>query len=131
LIQDPEIHLEEWILDQWYAYKQMDAIEKWKTENPQAAIKTTEAKDALQALVNYLDRTGSDTLTASTRLLIAPGYKFRIVDALLTNFHQPNSTLLLLVSAFLGGEEWKRIYSFALNHQFRFLSYGDSSLLVP
>lgn len=131
LIQDPEVHLEEWILDQWYAYKQMDAIEKPETENQKTAIKILEAKDALQALVDYLDRTGSDTFTASTRLLIAPGYTFRIVNALLTNFHQPNSTLLLLVSSFLGGEEWKKIYSFALSHQFRFLSYGDSSLLIP
>jgi len=63
--------------------------------------------------------------------LIAPGFRFRVVNAMITNFHQPNSTLLLLVSAFLGGDEWKRVYNHALNNKFRFLSYGDSSLLVP
>jgi S-adenosylmethionine:tRNA-ribosyltransferase-isomerase (queuine synthetase) len=130
LIQNPEVHLEEWILDQWYAYKQMDAIKKRPTEKMKE-IKVVETKEALQALIRYLDKTGSDTFTASTRLLIAPGFEFHVVNALLTNFHQPNSTLLLLVSAFLGGEEWKKIYDFALSHQFRFLSYGDSSLLVP
>jgi S-adenosylmethionine:tRNA ribosyltransferase-isomerase len=116
LIKSPEIHPDEWTLDQWYAYKQMNAIE---------------TKDALQALIRYMDQNGLEVFTASTRLLIAPGFEFHIVDAMLTNFHQPNSTLLLLVSAFLGGDEWKKIYEYALNHQFRFLSYGDSSLLVP
>lgn len=125
LIRSPEIHPDEWTLDQWYAYKQMTAIES--APNP---VKI-ETSDALQALIKYLDQNGLDVFTASTRLLIAPGFRFHIVNAMLTNFHQPNSTLLLLVSAFLGGEEWKKIYDYALNHQFRFLSYGDSSLLVP
>jgi S-adenosylmethionine:tRNA ribosyltransferase-isomerase len=61
--------------------------------------------------------------------MIAPGYKFRIIDGIITNFHQPQSTLLLLISAFLKGD-WKRVYNYALEHDFRFLSYGDSSLLI-
>jgi S-adenosylmethionine:tRNA ribosyltransferase-isomerase len=124
LIRSPEIHPDEWTLDQWYAYQQMTAIE---TSPHDIRIET---KDALQALVKYLDQNGLDIFTASTRLLIAPGFEFHVVNAMLTNFHQPNSTLLLLVSAFLGGDEWKKIYNHAINHQFRFLSYGDSSLLV-
>ncbi len=89
---------------------------------------TTEA--ALQALLTYLDTTGSEALEASTRLLIAPGYRFRLVQGLITNFHQPESTLLLLVAALLG-PDWRAVYDHALAHGYRFLSYGDSSLLLP
>ena len=85
-------------------------------------------KDALQAIVDYLEATGQETLHAETQIMIKPGYTFRIVDQLITNFHQPQSTLLLLVSAFVGGD-WKTIYEYALSHDFRFLSYGDSSIL--
>lgn len=84
--------------------------------------------DALQAILDYLDKTGQQTLHAETQIMIKPGYTFRIVDQLITNFHQPQSTLLLLVSAFVGGD-WKTIYDYALSHDFRFLSYGDSSIL--
>ncbi|MBR1808613.1 MAG: S-adenosylmethionine:tRNA ribosyltransferase-isomerase [Paludibacteraceae bacterium] len=84
--------------------------------------------EALRNIIDYLDRTGQQVLHAETQIMIKPGYKFRIVDMLLTNFHQPKSTLLLLVSAFVG-EDWKKIYTFALDNGFRFLSYGDSSLL--
>jgi len=84
--------------------------------------------DALQAILDYLDRIGQTTLHAETQIMIKPGYTFRIVDQLITNFHQPQSTLLLLVSAFVGGD-WKTIYDYALSHDFRFLSYGDSSIL--
>lgn len=84
--------------------------------------------EALKALVDYLDRTGSDSLKLGTRIIIVPGFRFRLVDLLVTNFHQPQSTLLLLISAFVGGD-WRRIYRYALSHDFRFLSYGDSSLL--
>lgn len=86
-------------------------------------------KEALQAIVDYLDATGQQTLHAATQIMIKPGYQFRIVDQLITNFHQPQSTLLLLVSAFVGGD-WKTIYDYALGHDFRFLSYGDSSILT-
>lgn len=84
--------------------------------------------ESLQALLDYLDRTGQQTLHAETQIMIEPGYSFRIVDQLITNFHQPKSTLLLLVSAFVGGD-WHTIYDYALSHDFRFLSYGDSSIL--
>ena len=86
------------------------------------------AKEALQALLEWMDETGQETLHASTQIMIKPGYEFKIVDQLITNFHQPKSTLLLLVSAFVGGD-WKTIYDYALSHDFRFLSYGDSSIL--
>jgi len=84
--------------------------------------------EALQALVDYLDSKGLDELKIGTRIIIVPGFRFRIVDALVTNFHQPQSTLLLLISAFVGGD-WHTIYDHALAGGYRFLSYGDSSLL--
>lgn len=87
-------------------------------------------KKALQNIVDYLKRNNSDVLMTSTQIMIAPGYKFRIVKGIVTNFHQPQSTLLLLVSCFVNGE-WKKIYDYALENDFRFLSYGDSSLLLP
>ena len=83
---------------------------------------------ALQAIVDYLEQTGQDTLHAETQIMIKPGYTFHVVDQLITNFHQPKSTLLLLVSAFVGGD-WHTIYDYALANDFRFLSYGDSSIL--
>lgn len=85
-------------------------------------------QEALQALVDYLDRSGRDALVAGTRIIIVPGFRFRLTDLLVTNFHQPESTLILLVSAFVNGD-WRKIYDYALEHGFRFLSYGDSSLL--
>ena len=89
---------------------------------------TLSTREALQAIVDYLDATDQDTLHAETQIMIKPGYVFRVVDQLITNFHQPKSTLLLLVSAFVGGD-WHTIYDYALSHDFRFLSYGDSSIL--
>jgi len=85
--------------------------------------------EALQAIVEYLDHTNQEILHAETQIMIKPGYVFRVVDQLITNFHQPKSTLLLLVSAFVGGD-WHTIYDYALSHNFRFLSYGDSSILT-
>ena len=90
----------------------------------------TPATAALQAIADYLDRHHMETLHTSTQIIIAPGYDYKIVKAMVTNFHQPQSTLLLLVSAFVNGD-WRRIYDYALAHDFRFLSYGDSSLLIP
>ena len=89
---------------------------------------TLSTREALQAIVDYLDATGQDVLHAETQIMIKPGYQFRVVDKLITNFHQPKSTLLLLVSAFVSGD-WHTIYDYALAHDFRFLSYGDSSIL--
>ena len=85
---------------------------------------------ALQQLLDYMNQGGLDILHASTQIIIAPGYRFHIVERMVTNFHQPQSTLLLLVSAFVHGD-WRKIYDYALSHDFRFLSYGDSSLLIP
>lgn len=87
---------------------------------------TTE--ESLAAIVKYLDDNNLPALVAGTRIIIVPGFTFRIVSRLVTNFHQPESTLILLVSAFVGGD-WRTIYDYALSHGFRFLSYGDSSLL--
>ena len=76
-----------------------------------------------------MDENGTDMIEASTSLMIIPGYRFRMTDGMITNFHLPRSSLLLLVSAWTGSK-WKEIYDFALTHDFRFLSYGDSSLLI-
>ena len=85
-------------------------------------------EEALDAVIGYLDSQGLDELKIGTRIIIVPGYRFRVVDILVTNFHQPKSTLLLLISAFVDGD-WRKIYDYALSHDFRFLSYGDSSVL--
>ena len=89
---------------------------------------TLSTREALQSLLDWMDATGQETLHAETQIMIKPGYTFHVVDQLITNFHQPQSTLLLLVSAFVGGD-WHTIYDYALSHDFRFLSYGDSSIL--
>ncbi|MBI5540929.1 MAG: S-adenosylmethionine:tRNA ribosyltransferase-isomerase [Bacteroidia bacterium] len=90
----------------------------------------TDTMFALKAIENYMITNCIDSINASTSIMIAPGYKFRIISGIITNFHQPKSTLLALVSA-LVGDNWKKIYSYALKNDFRFLSYGDSSLLIP
>lgn len=86
--------------------------------------------EALNNIISYLDRNGMGAFHGSTQIIIAPGYDYKIVKMLVTNFHQPQSTLLLLVSAFVHGD-WRRIYDYALANGFRFLSYGDSSLIIP
>ncbi|MDR0511144.1 MAG: S-adenosylmethionine:tRNA ribosyltransferase-isomerase [Rikenellaceae bacterium] len=88
------------------------------------------AVQALDALIAHMKTANIDRLKASTRIMIAPGYRLRMVNALITNFHQPRSTLLLLVAA-LVGDDWRRIYDYAMSHDFSFLSYGDSSILFP
>jgi S-adenosylmethionine:tRNA ribosyltransferase-isomerase len=103
-------------------------VAQWEPYQESEAFPTTEV--ALQELVNYMDLNRLAKINAATRIIIAPGYKFHVVKGLITNFHQPRSTLLLLISAFVGND-WKKIYDFAFNHEFRFLSYGDSSLLLP
>ena len=95
---------------------------------PYEQTHTLTTHEALQAIVDYLEQTQQDTLHAETQIMIKPGYTFHVVNQLITNFHQPKSTLLLLVSAFVGGD-WHTIYDYALSHDFRFLSYGDSSIL--
>ncbi|MFA6334340.1 MAG: S-adenosylmethionine:tRNA ribosyltransferase-isomerase [Bacteroidales bacterium] len=85
-------------------------------------------RESLEALLKWMDSSGSENLVTKTSIIIVPSFKFRVVDVLITNFHQPQSTLLLLISAFIG-EEWRKVYDYALNNKFRFLSYGDSSVL--
>lgn len=85
---------------------------------------------AIQNILTYLETNHLEALHTSTQIIIAPGFEYKIVKMLVTNFHQPQSTLLLLVSAFVNGD-WRKIYDYALSHDFRFLSYGDSSLLIP
>lgn len=102
-------------------------VEQWFPYEAHAPLSATEA---LQGILAYLDKHGLTRLEASTALMIAPSYKMRIITGLITNFHQPKSTLLLLVSALIG-ERWKDCYRFALDHGFRFLSYGDSCLFLP
>lgn len=101
-------------------------LEQWEAYDLEES--TVSYKESLQALLNHLEQSGEDTLHCRTSLIIVPGYRFKSTRALVTNFHQPHSTLLLLVAAFIG-PEWKKVYEHALTHNYRFLSYGDSSLL--
>ncbi|MDR1738722.1 MAG: S-adenosylmethionine:tRNA ribosyltransferase-isomerase [Candidatus Symbiothrix sp.] len=101
------------------------AVGQWM---PYSQHEQTTGREALSALLASMDRLHLDILTSHTQIMIAPGYRFRIVSGMLTNFHQPKSTLLLLISAFIG-DAWRKVYDYALRNDFRFLSYGDSSLL--
>ncbi len=103
-------------------------VNQWEPYDQTAANITP--TEAIGELIAYLDRNNLPSLHSSTQIIIAPGYEYKIVKRLITNFHQPQSTLLLLVSAFVGGN-WKAIYRYALDNDFRFLSYGDSSILIP
>ena len=102
-------------------------IEQWMPYDEKTPEVAT--VDALKALLRYMEERGMVVLHSSTQIIIAPGYKYHIVKRMVTNFHQPQSTLLLLVSAFVKGD-WRKIYDYALSHDFRFLSYGDSSILI-
>ena len=114
LVNNPDATSEELVVTQWTPYNDTEEVT---------------AHEALTALLDYLDRNQTDTLLSATQIMIAPGYEFKIVKGIITNFHQPKSTLLLLISAFVNGN-WKSIYNYALDNDFRFLSYGDSSLLL-
>lgn len=102
-------------------------VSQWQPYDTRPSLTATEA---LQCISDYMSRHQIDALHTSTQIIIAPGYEYKIVKKMITNFHQPQSTLLLLVSAFVKGD-WHTIYDYALAHGFRFLSYGDSSLLIP
>ena len=115
--QDIELHV-----SQWEPYEAEASTPLHHREG--------EGVGPLSALLAYMDENELDVLHASTQIIIAPGYQYRIVERMITNFHQPQSTLLLLVSAFIG-DDWHRVYDYALSHDFRFLSYGDSSILIP
>jgi len=103
-------------------------LSQWNVYEEPLAHSSMAVKDALMALLQWLKKNNLDKLFTQTQLLIAPGYKFRMVKALITNFHQPQSTLLLLVAAAIG-DDWRKVYDYALENDFRFLSYGDGSLL--
>lgn len=119
LHRNPEATQDDLHVSQWMPYDYAASPE----------LKLT-AAEALQEVLDYLDRNHLPVLHTSTQIIIAPGYDYHIVRRIVTNFHQPQSTLLLLVSAFIG-DDWRRVYDYALSHDFRFLSYGDSSLLQP
>lgn len=116
VMADPSLTEEQLHVNQWEPYE--------------GRKKREDVRVVLQALLDWMDRHALTVLHSSTQIMIAPGYDYHIVKMLVTNFHQPQSTLLLLVSAFVKGD-WRRIYDYALSHDFRFLSYGDSSLLIP
>lgn len=116
---NPDAHPEELVVHQWEPY------------DISYSLSTIEA---LENIIAYLERTGEENLVTATQILIAPGFQFRLVKTIVTNFHMPQSTLLLLVSAFVDGDSlegpnWHNIYKYAMEHEFRFLSYGDSSIL--
>ena len=102
-------------------------VNQWE---PYEADKVLTSREALEAILNYMHETQSNILYATTQIMIVPGYKFNIVNILITNFHQPKSTLLLLLAAFVG-QKWRELYKYALENDYRFLSYGDSSVLMP
>jgi S-adenosylmethionine:tRNA ribosyltransferase-isomerase len=115
---------------QWMPYEPVNC--QLSTLNSQLSTVNSQLStvNSLKFLLSYMDQHHLDVLHSSTQIIIAPGYDYHIVRRMVTNFHQPQSTLLLLVSAFLKGD-WHKVYDYALSHDFRFLSYGDSSLLIP
>jgi len=118
VMRNPELSEDQLHVAQWEPYMEVDVKDRCP------------AVEALRGLAAWMDVKGLEVLHSSTQIIIAPGYDYHIVKMLVTNFHQPQSTLLLLVSAFVKGD-WRKIYDYALSHDFRFLSYGDSSLLIP
>jgi S-adenosylmethionine:tRNA ribosyltransferase-isomerase len=116
ILMNPKIHFDDLMIHQWEVYEDNFANNKYNS------------LEILNALLNYLQIKNFDRLFIQTQIIIAPGYQFKIAKGMITNFHQPKSTLLLLVAAMIGND-WKRIYEFALSHDFRFLSYGDGCLI--
>ena len=114
VFQDKNIDAEELVLDQWEA----TALNRLSIT----------VKESVDALLKWMEKRELETFFSKTQLIITPGYEVKMADALVTNFHQPQSTLLLIVAAF-AGDDWKKIYEYALENKFRFLSYGDGSLI--
>ncbi|MDY6288031.1 MAG: S-adenosylmethionine:tRNA ribosyltransferase-isomerase [Bacteroidales bacterium] len=119
----------------WFGVKlgqnpQLDAMHVLQWDPYELESLSISTLQAYQNVLQWMDRKGIEHLDGDTQLMIAPGYKYHVISGLITNFHQPKSTLLLLVSA-LVGDAWKECYRYALDHQFRFLSYGDSCLFLP
>jgi S-adenosylmethionine:tRNA ribosyltransferase-isomerase len=113
-INDPELYNKGLTLSQWEPYSLQEDVT---------------VRDSLGALLKIMQDNELQMLHASTAIIIVPGYQFKMMRGMITNFHQPRSTLLLLISAW-AGETWKKVYSYAIKNEFRFLSYGDSSLLL-
>ena len=107
--------------------KETFSISQWEAYSLPVNISL---KDSMLAILDYMEKLKLNTINAKTQIMIAPGYKFKVIKGIITNFHQPKSTLLLLISALIG-DKWKEVYDFALQNDFRFLSYGDSSILLP
>lgn len=122
---NPDAAEEDLHVCQWEPYEKADG-----TPVDGNLIDGITPQKAISNIIAWLDKNNLKTLHSSTQIIIAPGYEYKIVKVLVTNFHQPQSTLLLLVSAFLKGD-WRNVYDYALSHDFRFLSYGDSSILIP
>ena len=122
VLKNPDLLEADLHVNQWEPYESEKGVGNHE--------ETASATSAIQALLHWMDANHQNVLHSSTQIIIAPGYDYKIVKMLVTNFHQPQSTLLLLVSAFVHGD-WHTIYDYALSHDFRFLSYGDSSLLIP
>ncbi len=122
---NPDAAEEDLHVSQWEPYEKADG-----TPVGGNLIDGITPQKAISNIIAWLDKNNLKTLHSSTQIIIAPGYEYKIVKVLVTNFHQPQSTLLLLVSAFLKGD-WRNVYDYALSHDFRFLSYGDSSILIP
>ena len=112
---NPTITPENLYIDQWEIYEKLESY-------------NYSANDALNHLLNWMKKNQLECLVEKTQLLVTPGYKFKMIKGLITNFHQPQSTLLLIIAA-LCGDNWKMIYQYALDHNFRFLSYGDGCLI--
>ena len=116
IVMNPRIDLDQLVVNQWDPYN----------EN----LIDCSSHESFKALANYLHDHQLTEFNSSTQIIIVPGYRFHVINGMVTNFHQPQSTLLLLIAAFLGDDEWKRIYGHALNENYRFLSYGDSNLYL-
>lgn len=139
ILRNPTITEEELHVNQWEPYENDSSSEfkapssRFKVQDAEFTVQDSRAQEketlaALNAILDWMDRSGLQAFHTTTQIIIAPGYDYHIVHWMVTNFHQPQSTLLLLVSAFVKGD-WRKIYDYALSHDFRFLSYGDSSLL--
>jgi S-adenosylmethionine:tRNA ribosyltransferase-isomerase len=126
-MREPAIALNELVVRQWDAYEGQ-AEPAVSAVSGVLAVPAPSAEEALTALLDWMERRGLTELVTTTQLLITPGYDWKIAKGLITNFHQPQSTLLLLIAS-LVGPAWRDIYAYALAHGFRFLSYGDGCLL--
>ncbi len=115
LHRDPDLTEEELCVGQWEPYEVEESLS---------------VAEALEEVLSFLDRNHLEALHTNTQIIIVPGYKYKIIDTLITNFHQPKSTLLLLVGAFIG-DDWRKVYDYALENDYRFLSYGDACLFIP